>query len=77
MSSPLTALRAITRERIAYRQAHGETLEAATADALAFAASLTTAMDSGVLEFVAWMPRGVREVRPHVHVQAHEQGRLM
>lgn len=57
-SDPLAALRALTRDRIAHQtQVEGKTLEAATTDALGFAATLTTHMDSGFWEFVEWVPR--------------------
>lgn len=73
-----TALHTITRERIQYQvQVEGKTQEAAADDALGFAESVISAVDSGFLEFVEWVPVVGREVLPRPQVQIHEQGRLM
>ena len=73
-----TALHTITRERIKYKaQIEGMSQEAATADALGFAESVISAVDSGFLEFVEWVPVNPRNPRPVQRAGQHEQGRLL
>ena len=69
----LAALRAITHDRIAYqRQVEGLSPEAATVDALGFVEVLTTAIDSGVLEFLGWEPVVVVESQPQVQPETRQ-----